>query len=295
MRVARAFARDFMTALAGRTNASLLTLGPGAPRPWLYDFWISLAGRVPVHEDAARTVAGEDSNSIGRAAPVEGEPSAGKAEARKARDQDETSEARRATDPEDASGDRWSAFGSSLKGEDPGWAGSESPHSIGPSTPDNVRRAGYLARRLHQAYNAAWARQVDPVLTSSQYAVLAAVGAHSSLGQRYLADVLVLDRSTMADVCRRLEDRRLINRIAASDKGRQKFLQLSGEGRVVLDQLAPRVRTLEKELMGQDSSEEEQLFDRLDELARRWESAAVAGLSVRATPDDSKSSNPTIP
>ena len=132
----------------------------------------------------------------------------------------------------------------------------------GPATPAVIRQApGYLARRLHQAYIAAWARRVDPVLTGPQYAVLVTVDAHPRLDQGSLAHTVALDRSTMADVCRRLEDRGLIER--------------TEEGRAALQRLQDRVSALENELMAEHAAGVTELLDRLDALSRRWETVAT--------------------
>jgi MarR family transcriptional regulator, temperature-dependent positive regulator of motility len=146
----------------------------------------------------------------------------------------------------------------------------------GPGTPEVISRAqGYLARRLHQAYTAAWARRVDPVLTGPQYAVLATVEAHPRLDQGSLAHTVALDRSTMADVCRRLEERCLIDRTQAPADGRRKLLGLTDEGRTALARVHARVCALEDELMAEHAACAERLIADLDALSRRWETVAT--------------------
>ena len=47
---------------------------------------------------------------------------------------------------------------------------------VAPAPPaDLVAAPGYGARRMYQAYLAAWSRHVDPVLTGPQFAVLSAM------------------------------------------------------------------------------------------------------------------------
>lgn len=150
----------------------------------------------------------------------------------------------------------------------------------GPATPDAIRHApGYLARRLHQAYTAAWARRVDPVLTGPQYSVLVTVDAHPDLDQGSLAHTVALDRSTMADVCRRLEDRGLIARTQAPADGRRKLLGLTDDGREALARVHRRARELEQELMAEHAIDVDQLLVHLDALSRRWETVASAAPS----------------
>jgi MarR family transcriptional regulator, temperature-dependent positive regulator of motility len=147
------------------------------------------------------------------------------------------------------------------------------------TTPEPLRTApGFLVRRLYQAYTAAWARHVDPVLTGPQYAVLTAVSAYPEVDQGSLAAVVALDRSTMADVCRRLEDRGLISRTVAPSDGRRKLLGLTALGAEVLDGVAARVGRLEGALMrgeGLDPDDDELLL-RLELLSRRWETVCDA-------------------
>jgi len=150
----------------------------------------------------------------------------------------------------------------------------DATHEGGPATPDAVRHApGYLARRLYQAYTAAWARWVDPVLTGPQYAVLVTVDEHPQLDQGSLAHTVALDRSTMADVCRRLEERGLIERTQAPADGRRKLLELTDEGREALVRVRRRVCALEDELMA-EHEDTARIIAALDALARRWETVA---------------------
>lgn len=140
-----------------------------------------------------------------------------------------------------------------------------------PPTPELIRRApGFLARRLHQAYTAAWGRQVDAVLTGPQYAVLASIDEHPQADQGSLAASVALDRSTMADVCRRLEERGLIARAAAPSDGRRKLLELTEEGRSTLTSVHEKVRDLDARLLAHHA-DSAALLDELAALAETWE------------------------
>ena len=146
----------------------------------------------------------------------------------------------------------------------------------GPEAPDEIRRtAGFLARRLYQAYTAAWARQVDATLTGPQFAVLSTVEAHPEVDQGTLAASVALDRSTMADVCRRLEERGLLARTTAPSDGRRKLLSLTHEGEVALVAVRARVHALEGELLGaHDEDVRVRLIDDLAALSASWEALA---------------------
>jgi DNA-binding MarR family transcriptional regulator len=146
-----------------------------------------------------------------------------------------------------------------------------------PRTPEPLRSApGFLVRRLHQAYAAAWLRHVDAALTGPQFAVMTAVHAYPRVDQGTLATSVALDRSTMADVCRRLEDRALIRRDTAPADGRRKLLTLTPQGETLLAEVTRRVARLNMRLMngGADAGELESLLATLDQLSERWEQVA---------------------
>jgi MarR family transcriptional regulator, temperature-dependent positive regulator of motility len=131
---------------------------------------------------------------------------------------------------------------------------------------------GYVARRMHQAYTAAWVRLVDPVLTGPQFAVLTAVNAYPGVEQGSLGSSVALDRSTMASIVRRLEDRGLIVRERPADDGRKRLLRLTSEGEATLRETDRRARDLDKLLMqGYDRAEQVALLRRLTALTEHWE------------------------
>lgn len=145
------------------------------------------------------------------------------------------------------------------------------------TTPEALREApGYLARRLYQAYQAAWARSVDSILTGPQFAVLATVEAHPGVDQGSLASTVALDRSTMADVCRRLEDRGLIERTTAPADGRRKLLTLTDNGEQTLREVGRRVETLGDQLLSPlDDAGRVRLLRELAVLSKTWENLPV--------------------
>lgn len=142
-----------------------------------------------------------------------------------------------------------------------------------PAPPELLAAPGYVARRLHQAYVAAWVRLVDPTLTGPQFAVLTAVNAYPGVEQGSLARAVALDRSTMASIVRRLEDRGLITREAPADDGRKRMLTLTGEGHAALEETDRKARELDKLLMqGYDRERQEAMLRELTLLTEHWES-----------------------
>ncbi|MEV3854277.1 MarR family winged helix-turn-helix transcriptional regulator [Streptomyces sp. NPDC050095] len=130
---------------------------------------------------------------------------------------------------------------------------------------------GYQVRRLYQAYLAVWLREVDPVLTGPQFAVLQTIQAHPGRDQRSLASAVALDTSTMADVAKRLENRGLITRQTAADDGRRKLLHLTEDGENVLREADQRARSLDKLLLEPFGEAERSTYlHMLTSLADHW-------------------------
>ena len=141
------------------------------------------------------------------------------------------------------------------------------------TTPAELLAApGYVARRLYQSYVALWTRAVDPILTGPQYAVLTAVDNHSGVDQGSIASSVALDRSTMADIVRRLEDNGLIVRHTAPHDGRRKLLHLTEAGSRHLEEVNGRARELDEQLLkGYSPAERERVLREISALAAQWE------------------------
>ncbi|PVZ14990.1 MarR family transcriptional regulator [Actinomycetospora cinnamomea] len=141
--------------------------------------------------------------------------------------------------------------------------------------PDLVAAPGYGARRLYQAYLAAWSRHVDAVLTGPQFAVLSAIRAYPDADQTALAGAVALDTSTMADVCRRMERRGLITRHAAPHDARAKVLELTEEGAAALAEVFRRARRLDEALLeGCPAELRPHLASLFNDLGAHWEGVA---------------------
>ncbi|WP_407641693.1 MarR family winged helix-turn-helix transcriptional regulator [Amycolatopsis panacis] len=144
-----------------------------------------------------------------------------------------------------------------------------------PVPPDLATAPGYGARRMYQAYLAAWNRHVDPVLTGPQFAVLSAVRAYPGHDQTSLANAVALDTSTMADVCRRLEKRGLIARGPAPHDARAKVLTLTDEGAEAFREVTHRTRRLDEVLLAHcPPGRREEVAELLNDLGQLWEAVA---------------------
>jgi DNA-binding MarR family transcriptional regulator len=96
--------------------------------------------------------------------------------------------------------------------------------------PEARTHAGHLLRRALQTHTELWASAVGSELTPPQYAVLAAVIANPGIDQRTLGHLVSLDKSTAADVVRRLVERGHLTRDRAADDGRRDTMFVTTSG-----------------------------------------------------------------
>lgn len=146
---------------------------------------------------------------------------------------------------------------------------------VAPPPADLLAAPGYGARRMYQAYLAAWSRHVDAVLTGPQFAVLSAIRAYPDSDQSSLAGAVALDTSTMADVCRRMERRGLILRTESPRDARRKILSLTDDGVTALKETTRRTRQLDQELLATLPEERRgEIAELLNTLGAHWEAVA---------------------
>jgi DNA-binding MarR family transcriptional regulator len=113
---------------------------------------------------------------------------------------------------------------------------------------DLYDKPGYQIRRLRQIASAIFAAEGAPYgITSQQYTTLAALQDVASLEQFELCELLSLDRSTMATLLVRLEEKELVRRSISTLDRRRKHVALPPRGRRLLATLgAPLERIQEK-------------------------------------------------
>lgn len=93
-------------------------------------------------------------------------------------------------------------------------------------------RPGFLVRRLHQIHVAMFFEECKSSnITPVQYAILTALAVLPGLDQTSLGQEVGLDRTTTADVVRRLEERGLVERRANEADKRTRHVHLTREGR----------------------------------------------------------------
>jgi len=123
------------------------------------------------------------------------------------------------------------------------------------------RYTGHLIRRAEQRHVAAWQAH-SPDMSNVQFAALAVITRLPGASQRELGDALDLDRSTIADLVRRLEASGLITRTASTVDRRRFELNLTDAGREQLERGRPIALAIEEELFGELTPEELSSFRR---------------------------------
>lgn len=104
-------------------------------------------------------------------------------------------------------------------------------------------RPGFLVRRLHQIHVALFAEECAALgVTPVQTSVLTALERDAPLDQVSIAREVGIDRANCTDVLRRLEERRLVRRVASPTDSRAKLCDLTPAGRRLLARLAPAAR-----------------------------------------------------
>lgn len=116
---------------------------------------------------------------------------------------------------------------------------------------DPYRHTGYLIRRAQQLHVAAWTRHVSSETTSVQYAILAVLNRLGEASQRVLCDEVDLDRSTVADLIKRMERRGLVERRRDPSDARSNIVTLSATGVAEYRRLQPLVELVDEDLASQ--------------------------------------------
>lgn len=120
---------------------------------------------------------------------------------------------------------------------------------------------GHLLRRAQQLHAAVFAEVVSAAeLTTPQFAVLTALREEPDLDQVRLSRRLGIDRSTVADVANRLEERGLLSRHRDSRDGRRNVLALTPAGEALHDRTAPEVVEVGRRLVAPLGEADREVF-----------------------------------
>jgi DNA-binding MarR family transcriptional regulator len=150
------------------------------------------------------------------------------------------------------------------------------------------RSPSHLLHRALQLALDIYTVETGPVsLTQRQYAVLSAVAAQEGLTQTDLVRATGIDRSTLADMAARLIAKGYLVRERSASDARANAVNLTDEGRAVLEAARPRVEAADQrilELLG--AKKREPFVDALRRLAKAGESALLPDGGAEKKPKD---------
>lgn len=105
------------------------------------------------------------------------------------------------------------------------------------------QRPGFLIRRLNQIHIALFFECCkDFAITPVQYGLLTTLSEQPNLDQTSLCAEVGVDRTTMADVLRRLEERGLVKREPSATDGRVKIANITAQGRETMKEMYASMR-----------------------------------------------------
>lgn len=122
---------------------------------------------------------------------------------------------------------------------------------------------GHLIRRAQQVHSAVWLSIIGEELTSPQFAVINVLYENPGVDQTSLSVGASLDTSTCQDIVTRLRERGIVERVKDPSDGRRWLLSLSKKGRILRDEVVPKVMEVGNILFGQFSEQDRSEFKRL--------------------------------
>lgn len=123
-------------------------------------------------------------------------------------------------------------------------------------TREPQKHTGFLLRRAQQKHIATWQETIDGDTTSVQYNILAVLNRKPGSAQKELCEELDIDRSTIADVCTRMEKNGLVSRVPAVEDKRRNVLELTELGKSEFHRLQPLVQNVQDRLTAPLTDEE---------------------------------------
>jgi DNA-binding MarR family transcriptional regulator len=125
-------------------------------------------------------------------------------------------------------------------------------------------KPGYLVRRLRQIAVAIFTDRAGAFgVTTQQYTVLEALSDAPSLEQYQLCTALHLDRSTIATLLVRLEEKGLVRRTMARDDRRRRNVTLTAAGERLVVAMRPALKKVQDDLLAPLAPAERETFRRL--------------------------------
>lgn len=132
----------------------------------------------------------------------------------------------------------------------------------------------HLLHRASQSVAELFSREVKSDLTPRQLAVLSAIARNEGCSQTDIVEQTGVDRSTMAELVRRLVDKGLVERRRSKKDTRAYVIKLSQDGQRILKGAEPLAKRVDDKVLHALGGRSATFLDSLSVLARRLESAS---------------------
>lgn len=144
--------------------------------------------------------------------------------------------------------------------------------------PNNHPNLVHLLHRASQFADALFERQArNASLTARQLVVLDAIAALDDPSQTDICKYCGIDRSTLADIVRRLANRRLVTRRRTREDARRYALRLTAEGGEQLESNRPVLQAVDREIAEKlTPAEQRALIDALLEISKAADQVMAA-------------------
>jgi DNA-binding MarR family transcriptional regulator len=155
----------------------------------------------------------------------------------------------------------------------------------------------HLLHRAGQCADELFALNVGKTeLTPRQFAVLAAAAAAEDLSQTALVDATGIDRSTLADIVRRLVERGLLARRRTKTDARMYAVKLTASGQAAMKAAGPVAESTDSTLLGAlPESQRKQFLNALDKIVETMGPISSARVAGRAAPERAQTSMKALP
>lgn len=131
-------------------------------------------------------------------------------------------------------------------------------------------RPGFLVRRMHQIHIGLFTEEsADFDITPVQFALLTVLYSGTALDQITLSNSVGVDRTSGADVIRRLYRRGLVERVPSSQDRRAKLVHITDEGKRLVRRMQPNMERAQERLVSPLTQGERAMFIELMEKVIR--------------------------
>jgi DNA-binding MarR family transcriptional regulator len=121
--------------------------------------------------------------------------------------------------------------------------------------------ASHLLHRAEQSATDIFSRIAPAgMLTPRQYAILAAIEANQGLSQTGLVENTGIDRSTLADIVRRMLDKGFVQRERTADDARAYSVRLTRKGTNMLKRMRPYADQVDRHIVDAIPAEQRKVF-----------------------------------